>query len=85
MSESLDLMAARVASDPHFLAHQLAAFSQAHGLSDCDLIDWLDLPADRLTQLRLCRACRTAAECDAVAAGVGCRADRLRGIVGIGD
>lgn len=55
MSAALDHLAARVASDPFFLAFALAVYQERHQLDDAALAALLGCDADTLTVLRLCR------------------------------
>lgn len=55
----LELLAARAAADPLFLAHPLAEYARTENLDDAGLAAALGLPADRLTDVRLCGAPRT--------------------------
>ena len=83
-SPALIRMSLRCTTDPMFLGAQLAAYALAHSLSDDDLCDWLEVadPHD-LTRLRLCRACRTRADAEAVAGEFGCSAGRLAAACGV--
>ena len=58
MSDALEFMAARVATDPFFLACPLTAFAQSEGLDDAALAARLGCRITDLTRLRLCRAPR---------------------------
>ncbi len=58
MSEVLNHLAARVATDPLFLAHPLAEFARSEGLDDAGLAAALGCRPTDLTRLRLCRAPR---------------------------
>lgn len=51
----LEHLAARVASDPFFLAHALSRHARARGLSDEQLAAELRCSPELLTHLRLCR------------------------------
>jgi hypothetical protein len=52
---ALNRLAARLASDPFFLASALAAYQQRHGLDDAGLATRLGCHVVTLTNLRLCR------------------------------
>jgi hypothetical protein len=52
---ALDRLAARLASDPFFLASALAAYQQRHGFDDAGLAAQFGCPVVTLTNLRLCR------------------------------
>jgi hypothetical protein len=54
MPHPLEALAARVVSDPWFLASVLAAYQRRHRLDDPDLADLLGCPVATLTDLRLC-------------------------------
>ncbi len=54
MPHPLEALAARVASDPWFLASVLAAYQHRHRLDDAGLADLLGCPVATLTDLRLC-------------------------------
>lgn len=58
MSKALDHLAARVATDPLFLAGALAEFARSEGLDDAALATALGCTTAVLTRLRLCRAPR---------------------------
>jgi hypothetical protein len=58
MSAALDHLAARVATDPMFLANALAEYARSENLDDAGLIAALGCPASELTRLRLCGAPR---------------------------
>jgi hypothetical protein len=58
MSEPLDWLALRVASEPFFMAYRLADYQARRGLSDLELADELRCRAEDLTMVRLCRAPR---------------------------
>jgi len=83
-SAALIRMSLRCTTDPLFLGAQLHLYAIAHGLSDDDLADRLELldPHD-LTRLRLCRACRTRSDIEAVAGEFGCSAGRLAAACGV--
>jgi hypothetical protein len=59
MSTALDHMAARVATDPLFLAHALTEYARSEGLDDDGLASALCCSRDDLTRLRLCGVPRT--------------------------
>jgi hypothetical protein len=67
MSQLIDQLAARVGTDPFFLASALAAYQQRHGLDDAALAAELGCAPAVLTSRRLCR-CPSAAEPDRTAA-----------------
>ena len=54
MSAALDHLAARVATDPQFLASALAAYARSEGLDDAGLAAALGCAAADLARLRLC-------------------------------
>jgi hypothetical protein len=56
MSAALDHLAARVATDPLFLANALAEYARSEGLDDAGLAIALGCPVADLTRLRLCGA-----------------------------
>lgn len=56
MSAALDHLAARVATDPMFLANALAEYARSEGLDDPGLAATLGCPVGELTRLRLCGA-----------------------------
>jgi len=56
MSAALDHLAARVATDPLFLANALAEYTRSEELDDAGLAAALGCPAGELTRLRLCGA-----------------------------
>ncbi len=56
MSAALDHLAARVATDPMFLANALAEYARSEGLDDAGLAAALGCPVGELTRLRLCGA-----------------------------
>lgn len=62
MSAALDHLAARVATDPLFLANALAEYARSAELDDAGLAAALGCPAADLTRLRLCGAPRTDAD-----------------------
>src|SRR5579864_1216221 len=55
MSDALESLARRVASDPFFLAAPLARYAQRQGLDDAALAARLGCQPEVLTDLRLCR------------------------------
>jgi hypothetical protein len=74
MSDPLDTLALRAASEPIFLAHRPAAYQQAHNLTDAGLARDLGCTIEALTMVRLCRAPR---EGDDGAEDVRCVAERF--------
>lgn len=58
MAAALDHMAARVATDPFFLAYSLNEYARREGLDDAALAERLGCSAEALTLIRLCRAPR---------------------------
>jgi hypothetical protein len=56
MSAALDHLAARVATDPLFLASALAEYARSEGLDDDGLATALGCARTNLTKLRLCGA-----------------------------
>jgi hypothetical protein len=58
MSEALDHLANRVATDPFFLAFVLAEYARAEKLDDSAVAAALGCRVEDLTPLRLCRAPR---------------------------
>ncbi|HXG11753.1 MAG TPA: hypothetical protein VNK04_18505 [Gemmataceae bacterium] len=58
MADPLERLAARVASEPFFLAAVLAAYAQSEGLDDAGLAAVLGCPVGELVMVRLCRAPR---------------------------
>lgn len=62
MSAALDHLAARVATDPMFLANALAEYARSAELDDAGLVAALGCPAAELTRLRLCGAPRADSE-----------------------
>ncbi len=54
MSAALDHLAARVATDPQFLANALAEYARSEGLDEAGLAAKLGIPPTDLTRLRLC-------------------------------
>ena len=54
MSAALDHLAARVATDPMFLAHALGEYARSEELDDAGLAAALGCPTSELTRLRLC-------------------------------
>lgn len=83
VSPALDHMARRVEADPLFLAHPLAAYRDAHGMSDDGLCDWLQCDYAGLVRAKLCRAPADAGQVAEVAAACGCDAGRLGAACGI--
>lgn len=84
MSEALDFMAARVATDPTFLAHLLTEYARSEGLDDAGLAAALGCPATELTRLRLCgvpRPDQFRADVEAIAVRSGVDPDTLAGVV----
>jgi hypothetical protein len=86
MSAALDHLAARVATDPHFLACALAEYARSESLDDAGLAAALGCPPEQLTRLRLCGAPRSEAgqfraDVAAIAARFGLDIDTLAGIV----
>lgn len=79
----LDHMAARVSTDPWFLAHALAAYQIATGLTDDELAACLGCDLVGLTRLRLCRTPADAGEVQAIAEGIGCDVGVLGEVVGV--
>ena len=59
MADSLDVLAARAAGEPFFLAWVLAAYAHSEKLDDTGLAAVLGCPAKELVMLRLCRTPRT--------------------------
>jgi hypothetical protein len=59
MSAALDHLAARVATDPLFLASALAEYARSEELNDAGLAAALGCPVGELTRLRLCGAPRS--------------------------
>ena len=59
MSDALQHLAHKVASDPFFLAHPLAEFARSEQLDDFGLAARLGCRVDDLAMIRLCRAPRT--------------------------
>jgi len=55
VSDALESLARRVASDPFFLAAPLARYALRHGLDDAALAARLGCRPEVLTDLRLCR------------------------------
>lgn len=76
-------LAGHVASDPHFLAHHLAAHQLAAGQSDADLAERLGCDSDTLTRLRLCRTPANVDEVRQIAERFGCDASVLAGVLGV--
>ncbi len=62
MSAALDHLAARVATDPEFLASALAEYARSESLDDAGLAAALGCPVADLTRLRLCGSPRPDAE-----------------------
>ncbi len=62
MSTALDHLAARVATDPEFLASVLAEYARSETLDDAGLATALGCPTADLTRLRLCGSPRPGAE-----------------------
>jgi hypothetical protein len=58
MSTALEHLAARVGSDPLFLAHALAEYARTENLDDDGLAAALGCPRPDLARLKLCRAPR---------------------------
>jgi hypothetical protein len=58
MSEHLERLARRVASDPYFLASALGRYAESEGLDDSALATKLGCTMPELTRLRLCRVPR---------------------------
>lgn len=58
MSAALDHLAARVTTDPGFLAHPLAEYARSAELGDDQLAAELGCASGQLTMVRLCRAPR---------------------------
>lgn len=75
MSAALDHLAARVATDPMFLANALAEYARSEGLDDAGLATALGCPVSELTRLRLCGA--PGAEPEQFRADVTAIADRF--------
>lgn len=69
--------ARRVESDPTFLASQLAAYRDSHGLTDEDLCAYLGVPLADWPRLALCGRLTTSEHVAAVAGRFGCDAGRL--------
>jgi hypothetical protein len=86
-ADPLDWLARRVAAEPFFLAHLLAAHQQRHNLTDAQLAEDLGCPPENLTMVRLCRAPREGAEgmedVRHVAERFGCDAARLAAALGV--
>lgn len=76
MSEALDHLATRVATDPLFLACALAEYSYSEGLDDPALAAALGCQLADLTRLRLCGAPRS--EPDTFRADIAAIAARFR-------
>lgn len=71
----LQHLAARVATDPVFLAHAIAAYQTRHGITDDALAAELKCDAEQLVRLRLCACVRVemcAADVQRIADGIGC-------------
>lgn len=86
MSAAMDHLAARVASDPLFLASALREYAQSAGLDDDGLAAELGCARADLTRLRLCRAPRPEpeyfrADVSAIAERFCIAPDKLAGIV----
>jgi hypothetical protein len=58
MTDPLEALAARAATEPFFLASVLAAYAGSEGLDDAGLAAALGCPPGELAMLRLCRAPR---------------------------
>jgi hypothetical protein len=83
MPSDLGRLAARVASDPTFLANQLLHFQVRHDLTDAALAALLGCPVELLTRVRLCgcvRADHFADDCRAVACKFGLRLEALEDV-----
>jgi hypothetical protein len=59
MTDPLEALAARAATEPFFLAWVLAAYAASEDLDDAGLAAALGCPAGELAMLRLCRTPRT--------------------------
>ena len=86
MSDPLKRLAARVESDPSFLASLLSEYARAEGLDDAGLARDLGCKEDDLTGVRLCRAPRPdpagfREDVRRVAERFSLDADRLMGVV----
>jgi hypothetical protein len=84
MSAALDHLAARVVSDPTFLANPLAEYARSEGLDDAGLAAALGCRATDLTNLRLCgvpRADQFRADVGAIAGRFGIDPTALASIV----
>lgn len=80
MNQHLAHLAARVATDPLFMAYALAQLQRERGLTDGLLALTLDMDPERLPYLRLCRvprADRWAEDVAQIARSAGCDTDRL--------
>jgi hypothetical protein len=87
MSAALDHLAARVATDPAFLANALAEYARSKDLDDAALAAALGCPAAELTRLRLCGSPRPGqflADVSAIAGRFGIDPTRLGEIVRLG-
>jgi hypothetical protein len=87
MSAALDHLAARVATDPLFLANALAEYARSDGLDDAGLAASLGCPVTELTPLRLCGAPRPdqfRADVAAIAGRFGIAPDVLERAVRLG-
>jgi len=84
MSAALDHLAARVGSDPLFLANALAEFARSEGLDDAGLAAALGCAGADLTRLRLCAPPRPEqfrADVERIAGHFGIDADALAAAV----
>lgn len=86
MSEALNHFAARVATDPSFLAHALAEYARSESMDDAGLAAALGCAITELAKLRLCGVPRTEpdhfrADVASIAARFGMDAATLAGVV----
>ena len=84
MSAALDHLAARVGTDPRFLANALAEYARSESLDDDGLIAFLGCAPADLTRLRLCGAPRQdcfRADVDAIAGQFGISPHTLTEVV----
>src|SRR6266540_1894734 len=84
MASPLDLLAARVETDPAFLANALAEYARSEGLDDAALARALGCAVGQLTPLRLClrlRSDRIGEDADEVAGRFGVSRDALIAVV----
>lgn len=77
----LQHMSVRAESMPDMLAHRLARYRDARGLTDDDLCALLGITPDSLVRLRLCGCPRVPGDTGVIAAAVGCDAGRLAEII----